>query len=45
VTAGVYNAVVEVVVECLKMLLGTKGRGCTCRRSDAQVSRDQRMRV
>jgi len=39
VTAGALNVVVSVVVKCLRMLLGT------CRRSDAQVSRDQSVRV
>ena len=32
------------VVECVRIALGTAG-GCTCRHSDTQVSRDQRVRV
>jgi len=44
VTVGALNAVVRAVVKYFRMLLGTKGV-CTCKCSDAQVSRDQSMRV
>jgi len=44
VTARALNVVVEVVVECVKSA-SWNGGVCTCRRSDAEVSRDQRMRV
>jgi len=45
VTVGALNVVVEVVVECLKNASWNGEGVCTCRRSDAQVSRDQRMKV
>ena len=43
-TVGALNAVVVTVVEYVRLLLGADGV-CTCRHSDAQVSRDQRVRV
>jgi hypothetical protein len=45
VTAGALNTVVSTVVKCVRMLLGADEGVCTCRHSDAQVSRDQIMRV
>ena len=44
-TAGALNAAVLVVEECVKMLSWSGWGACTCRNSDAQVSRDQRVRV
>jgi hypothetical protein len=44
-TVGALNAVVVTVVECVRMFLGADGGVCTCRHFDAQVSRDQRVRV
>jgi hypothetical protein len=44
VTAGDLNAVVVKVVECVRMLLGADG-GCVPADTDAQVSKDQRVRV
>jgi len=44
VTAGALNAVVGMVLECVKNASWNDGGMCTCRHSDAQVSRDQRVR-
>jgi len=45
VTVGALNAVVEMVAKCFRNAPWNGGGVYTCGRFDAQVSRDQRMRV